>query len=680
MAELTADNIKIKKHLGQYFSGEKIATLLAELSQFERASSIIDPMCGVGDMLKACYSPKSRSASFTGVEIDKDVSEVAHNNLSDIENITVQNGNAFNSEVLKYLSKKQYDLVITNPPYVRYQTISNSNQEEPNHLNATQIRKNLLNSIPNFSNISQQDKSLIKTLIKGYSGLSDLAVPSWLLCAMLTKVNGRIAMVVPQTWLNREYANIIQYLLLKWFKVEYIIEDGNSSWFPLAQVKTTLLVAKRIETKKSILSWTNENFIYCTVYSNASSKSSIVGNAVNSSNYPEKEFIELINKKNESSDLFKSMRVSLNDFAHELFPKISKAKWYKSIEGKNDSNDSIKLNSNRIKVPSELSTWLGNNDNRFITLDDIGVSVSQGLRTGANKFFYLDIISKTETGVIARPHKSHSQTKINISDQCYKEVLRKQSELTDEFSLTDFSAKGIVLYLSKHVLQSDITDKGYPHNWYEPVSLDLEKYIITSSTINIGTETETKHFPSLSAVKPNVRNWNSSKPTIAPRFWYQLPTFTKRHFPDFFVPRVNGHMPRVRLNPSPSIIIDANFSSLWISDNKSNYDKYSLLSLLNSSWCVVAMEEYGTVMGGGALKLEATHIKKIPIPNLDKASIERLSEIGKGLVAYSSDSETLLYEVDMIISSQLFLNGELASKVDDLIKIKYNLWSLRNNK
>ena len=42
----------------------------------------------------------------------------------------------------------------------------------------------------------------------------------------------------------------------------------------------------------------------------------------------------------------------------------------------------------------------------------------------------------------------------------------------------------------------------------------------------------------------------------------------------------------------------------------SEHDIYSALALFNSSWFVVAMEEYGTVMGGGALKLECNSNKE----------------------------------------------------------------------
>ena len=52
-------------------------------------------------------------------------------------------------------------------------------------------------------------------------------------------------MVVPETWLNREYAKPIQYLLLKAFDVLAIARDVNACWFDNALVRTCLIVAKK---------------------------------------------------------------------------------------------------------------------------------------------------------------------------------------------------------------------------------------------------------------------------------------------------------------------------------------------------------------------------------------------------------------------------------------------------
>jgi hypothetical protein len=45
------------------------------------------------------------------------------------------------------------------------------------------------------------------------------------------------------------------------------------------------------------------------------------------------------------------------------------------------------------------------------------------------------------------------------------------------------------------------------------------------------------------------------------------------------------------------------------------------------------MESVGTPLGGGALKLEATHIRQVPIPPLSDRDCERLATLGQQLAA-----------------------------------------------
>jgi len=45
------------------------------------------------------------------------------------------------------------------------------------------------------------------------------------------------------------------------------------------------------------------------------------------------------------------------------------------------------------------------------------------------------------------------------------------------------------------------------------------------------------------------------------------------------------------------------------------------------------MEAAGTPLGGGALKLEATHIRQVPIPALSHRDCETLSALGQQLAA-----------------------------------------------
>ena len=99
-------------------------------------------------------------------------------------------------------------------------------------------------------------------------------------------------------------------------------------------------------------------------------------------------------------------------------------------------------------------------------------------------------------------------------------------------------------------------DKQYP---YKKISGDLNRYIHAANGHS---------FKDLTAVKPNIRKFDPKKKLQAPRFWYMLPAFTKRHNPDLFVPRVNNSYPKTRINNDHQYLIDANFSTLWIDDGK----------------------------------------------------------------------------------------------------------------
>ena len=58
------------------------------------------------------------------------------------------------------------------------------------------------------------------------------------------------------------------------------------------------------------------------------------------------------------------------------------------------------------------------------------------------------------------------------------------------------------------------------------------------------------------------------------------------------------------------------------------------------------MESVGTPLGGGALKLEATHIRQVPIPPLSDRDCERLATLGQQLAAAVPSTR---HQIDMFI-------------------------------
>jgi len=658
-----------KKSLGQFFSGPLIAKLLAELARHNSASTILDPMNGTGDMLLACQANSRISKEYFGIEIDKQVFKNSKKRFSHPKTNLYQ-GNAFSKNIIEYISKIQYDLIITNPPYVRYQTISKNKNAIPEFLSTTEIKSNLITSLLHLEHLDKEDQKFFEILISNYSGLADLAVPSWILCALNAKVNGRIALVVPEAWLNRNYAGVIQYILLRWFKIEYIVEDGNSTWFQDAQVKTTLIVAKRIKRKSSIYSWKNEFFINSLVYSDAKNSKSLLGSAFPKSLNPEMRFKRSIDKGISIEGKFSVDRVSLANFAQDVIRGIEHSKWFKLLEPKNKENTT---SGNALKAQSKLRNWMNEANTNLLSLKDYGVEVSQGLRTGANSFFYLDIVKKSRLGVLAQPSKELNSNNLFIPNHYFKYTVSRQAELDDSFSTNKFTAKRILLYLQNGISQSDLA-KYQKFNFkvpipYKELSTDISEHIEQVENLNIGSIKDPKFVPELSAVAPNNRPWNKSKPSVPPRFWYMLPDLSKRHLPELFIPRVNGNYPKTRINENDKYVIDANFSTLWLIKESPEINKWTLLALLNSTWCKVSMEEHGTVMGGGALKLEATQIKRLPIPNISKKRLLELSRLGNLLPSANGNTAHVLKQIDEIVIQSLGFKDQINKKQKELSKI-----------
>ncbi len=131
-----------------------------------------------------------------------------------------------------------------------------------------------------------------------------------------------------------------------------------------------------------------------------------------------------------------------------------------------------------------------------------------------------------------------------------------------------------------------------------------------------------------------------------------LPDFARRHRPNLLIARVNTGTPKAYLNENSRCIIDANFSTLWI-DEESNLDEYVLLALLNSAWAAAALELTSSVMGGGALKVEATHLRRLPFPPLEAHTLSELNVLGKELARLASDTQIIpLFErIDILVAS-----------------------------
>lgn len=652
-----------RKRLGQYFSGTKLGQLLAALASADQATSIIDPMAGNGDMLVACRQFCAISTLFGAMEIDPIALKACVERIPEATSIL---GNAFAPESIEQFTMKQWDLVITNPPYVRYQSLASGAGEDFYIPSGQEVRDQLLAAIDNAVALDIEDKRLFKQLALAYSGLADLAVPSWILCAVLCAPNGRLALVLPESWLSRDYAFVVHYLLLRWFKIKYIVEDSHAAWFPDVQVKTTLLVADRIPRKSSAFDWKRTDmFLRIRLSGSTVGVGGIVENVFDrAEKNPEQAFAKLASAWltsgiGERTSMVEAELVSLSGVAGNLKRACIKRKWLREIEA--SSLVSHKVPTETYSMPTALAKWLGDLPHSEITsLHFFGVRVGQGLRTGANFFFYADAINESLDEVELQMSKEFGSVTIKVPKAFVLPVIRKQVELPKGHVVEAKELKGRVLAFQYSALPEDIIPikiENEATSSYKEIPRPLADFIRAADELEI--DNEGKHIRQLSAVAPNVRAGGSKKAQV-PRFWYMLPDFTLRHRPDLLVARVNSGSPRSFLNKNREAIVDANFSTIWLNAN-SVADNWGLLALMNSTWFRAALELSAAIMGGGALKVEASHLLRIPLPKLTQADWLALSRLGSKLTTESNDE--LQVEIDELLCSALL--GRRAT-LDDL--------------
>lgn len=667
-AKLTKNEIKLQgkerqKRLGQYFTGVPLGRLLAYFAKANTAKTIIDPMAGNGDLLEACLSLGSKAEHIAGIDIDPIASKECQIRLP---NALCLLGSAFSQKTLLSLPRTDWELVITNPPYVRYQSLSSSEKDEIEIPNAIEVRNDLLNSLEGMISLDSADKDLFRYLVSSYSGLADLAIPSWILCAALVQPGGRLALVAPESWMSREYAVIVRYLLLKWFHIEYLIEDEHACWFSGTDVKTNLIIAKRIKRRKDAFIFEhNDSYMRVRISGEATGPTGPLHKLFPSSKNKEKKLAAEIGKLKPSAEqdlagLAKISHLPLSRLAKNVKTLCSTQKW---CEGTPEAIN-IELNTDH-SLPTELAHWYeGKNKSQLATIKSLGVKIGQGLRTGANGFFYADIVSHhSGYGVSQLEWTGRLRAKATLPESCAIPVIRRQSELPNGLAVKSSILSGRTIYLKGFALPEEFSGDLLPDNLFKVMPEEMAEVIRAALKTNFGKPNNPKRIYELSAVATNIRNGNFEK-GIFPQFWYQLPEFAPRHKPDLLMPRVNNKSPKTYINIDRSSLVDANFSTFWLEEN-ATIDAYALLAILNSSWCKAVLELSASTMGAGALKVESAHLKRLPIPHLTAEYREELSKLGKEL-ATENQVTTNLTSIDILMTKVLLGQQDIQGNLVNL--------------
>ena len=187
---------------------------------------ILEPSCGDGAFISALSSLKPKEVVLTGIELLEDEAAKARK-IMQTTNFT--KSDVINDDFLEWSlasqnSLQQYDAVLGNPPYIRYQYLKERDQEFTAEIFANHNLK--------------------------FTKHTNLWVPFIIASVALLKPGGRLAMVVPSEILHVLHAQPLrQFLFTTCGKI--LLIDPNELLFVEALQGTVLLMLKKTQRKGS---------------------------------------------------------------------------------------------------------------------------------------------------------------------------------------------------------------------------------------------------------------------------------------------------------------------------------------------------------------------------------------------------------------------------------------------
>ena len=177
-----------QKLRGAYYTPLQLANAMVSLVAFRDITNVLEPSCGDGVFIDSLASLNLLNdiPNVTAVEIDYGESEKVSNNYKDNGNVHVLNED-FLDFYQRVYGKQTYDLILGNPPYIRYQYLT------------------------------EEQRELQSSILTSHGMKSNKLINAWVAflvaCVQLLSENGKIAFVVPAEILQVVYAEDLRLFL-----------------------------------------------------------------------------------------------------------------------------------------------------------------------------------------------------------------------------------------------------------------------------------------------------------------------------------------------------------------------------------------------------------------------------------------------------------------------------------
>lgn len=177
-----------QKLRGAYYTPLQLADAMVKICMSEKVHSVLEPSCGDGVFLDslAHMGMLHSVKDVVAVEIEPDEAAKVKKRYKDFDNVTVITEDFFEFYYREY-KQKQYDLILGNPPYIRYQYLTESQRE------------------------------LQSKILSAHGMKSNKLINAWVAflvaCVQLLSENGRIAFVIPAEILQVAYAEDLRLYL-----------------------------------------------------------------------------------------------------------------------------------------------------------------------------------------------------------------------------------------------------------------------------------------------------------------------------------------------------------------------------------------------------------------------------------------------------------------------------------